>query len=130
MIDALKAETTDQVKLEEAKTRSALLDPDSIKYSYKLALRCGDKFLGEAEISFKVNGMPPEADSLWLNASFTAIAAVYLNGTDLAEYAKANANTCPKIYERHRLTIPRELLKQGECETNILNMRYLQEYSD
>ena len=60
----------------EAVTRAAQLDGDSVKYYYKLALRCGDTFLGEAEISFKVKRIEPEEDNLWLNASFLAIAAV------------------------------------------------------
>ena len=112
----------------EAITRAAQLDRDSVKYYYKLALRCGEMFLGEAEISFKVKRMEPEEENLWLNASFLAIAAVQLNGVDLAEYAQQNAATCPKIYERHRLTLPRELLKVGGEEANVVTFRYLQEY--
>ena len=47
---------------------------------------------------------------------------------DLAEYAEQNEATCPKIYERHRLTLPRELLRVGGDEANVVTFRYLQAY--
>ena len=87
MIDALASETTDKVGLSEARTRAAQLDKNSIKHHYKLAMRMGEEFLGEAEVIFGVVRILPEEDALWINVSVEAIASVYLNGTDLIEWA-------------------------------------------
>ena len=50
-------------------------------------MRMGEEFLGEAEVIFGVIRILPEEDALWINVSVEAIASVYLNGTDLIEWA-------------------------------------------
>ena len=53
MIDHLKGETNDIVTLVEAETRSAQIMTEDLRYHYRLALRMGDTFIGEATIKFK-----------------------------------------------------------------------------
>ena len=53
MVDQLRNETTDHVTWIEAQERAAQIAPDSVQYSYTLALRMGDTFLGEAQIKFR-----------------------------------------------------------------------------
>ena len=113
MIDAKRAESSDKVTCEEAVKRFAQIESvtHDLSYSYKLALNMNNSFVGEAIIEFKANS---NEDSIWLNTSVEAIGGVKFNDVDLCEWAKNQENGEVKLYERHRLTMPAELIRTGE----------------
>ena len=52
-----------------------------IKATYKLGLKMGDMFTGEAKITFKYSGV----GDVWLNMSVQAAAYMTLNGKQLKD---------------------------------------------
>ena len=83
----------------------------------------GETFLGEAEVRFRALHAN---HGTWLNTSLPAIGAVIFNDTDLIEWQKEQ-QTSEEIYSRHKLQIPKELIKTGEDE-NVLKFRYVGHY--
>ena len=112
MVDLQRNESTDTVTLLEAQKRSHIISTDELKYFYRLALRMGDNFLGEATVKFRAKAAP---EDVFLNVSVLALGEVVFNGTPLSE----------DLYARHRLTLPAELIKPE----NILRFRYVGEYA-
>ena len=70
MVDQLKNDTNDIVKLEEAKQRAAQIITEDLKYHYTLALRMGETFIGQATIEFKAVS---KETPIWINVSVAAI---------------------------------------------------------
>ena len=70
MVDQLKNDTNDIVTLAEAKTRSAQIVTEDLKYHYMLALRMGETFVGQATIEFKAAS---KETPIWINVSVAAV---------------------------------------------------------
>ena len=68
----------DIVTRSQAEIRASQIS--DIKSTYKLGLRMGEVFTGEANISFSYSGN----GDIWLNMSVLAVAAVTINGTKLS----------------------------------------------
>ena len=73
------ADTKDIVTREEAEIRAYQIS--EIQATYKLGLRMGDNFVGEADISFKYIS----DQDVWLNVSVPAIAGVTVNGSECGQ---------------------------------------------
>jgi hypothetical protein len=50
-----------------------------IEYTYSLALKKGDFYLGQAEISFYLERMPDNDDELFLNSNTMAVSELSIN---------------------------------------------------
>ena len=98
LVDHNAIDTKDIVTREEAEIRAYQIS--EISATYKLALRMGDTFLGEADIYFKYIS----DQDIWLNVSVIAIAGVTINGADCGPAIK---------YDKHRLVVAARALKPG-----------------
>lgn len=61
----------------EAKQRAALVS--DIEYTFSLALKKGDFYFGQAEISFYLESMPESDDELFLNSNALAVSELAIN---------------------------------------------------
>ena len=62
---------------QEAKQRASLVS--DIEYTFSLALKKGDFYLGQAEISFYLERMPETDDELFLNSNALAVSELAIN---------------------------------------------------
>ena len=99
LVDHNAVDTKDIVTREEAEIRAYQIS--EISATYKLALRMGDTFLGEADIYFKYIS----DQDIWLNVSVNAIAGVTINGVDCGPAIK---------YDKPRLVVAARALKPGQ----------------
>ena len=114
MFDKNQAVSKDIVTREQAEIRASQIS--DIKTTYKLGLRMGDIFTGEAKIAFTYSGN----GDIWLNMSVLAVANIKINGANLSGFEGVT-------YDRHKLTISAELLSKEA--TNELCFRYMNTYS-
>lgn len=87
-----------------------------IEYTFSLALKKGDNYLGQAEINFYLEQMPANDDELYLNSNALAISELTIN-----EDQKDNQ----RYFEGQRIRLERADLKQG---WNIVSMKYFTPY--
>ena len=87
-----------------------------ITSTYKLGLRMGEMFVGEATVQFKYAGH----GDIWLNTSVLAVSNVSVNGSEIGGLEGIT-------YDRHKLTISADLLAIDA--TNELCFRYINTYS-
>jgi len=93
LVDPLSSSTTVNATLEkEAESRASIIS--DLAYSYKLYLRKGKYFVGQATIKF--TNTAQSAQTTWLNCSVLALSQVRLNQTEFS--AEDNLS-----FEGHRL---------------------------
>ena len=98
----------------EANRRAELVS--DIEYTFSLALKKGDNFLGQAEINFYIEHMPENDTELFLNSMALSVSELTIN-----EDLKVD----PKYFHGQRIRLERADLRQG---WNVVSMKYYTPY--
>lgn len=98
----------------EAHRRAELVS--DIEYTFSLALKKGDNFLGQAEINFYLEQMPVNNEELFINSQALAVSELTIN-----EDQKTNS----KYFNGQKIRLEIADLRQG---WNVVSLKYYTPY--
>jgi len=98
----------------EAKRRAELVS--DIEYTFSLALKKGDFYLGQAEINFYLERMPDNNDELFLNSNALAVSELTINEDQKDDQ---------RYFEGQKIRLEMADLKEG---WNVVSMKYFTPY--
>ena len=99
---------------QESILRAALVS--DIEYTFSLALKKGDFYLGQAEISFYLERLPESDDELFLNSNTMAVSELSINEDPKLEQ---------KYFTGQKIRLEIGDLKQG---WNVISLKYFTPY--
>jgi len=98
----------------EAERRAELVS--DIEYTFSLALKKGDNYLGQAEINFYLEKLPETNEELFLNSNALAVCELTINEDQKDDH---------RYFEGQKIRMEVSDLKQG---WNVISLKYFSPY--